>query len=60
MDKIQVTLTVEEGKEIIALGILNHPLLKSALEKGKVLFKGGTTVLKISKKLVDMPFRISE
>lgn len=59
MEKIQITLTVEEGKEIIALGILKHPLLKRGLEKGKVLFKGGTTVSRITEKLVDMSLRIS-
>ncbi|SNS07231.1 hypothetical protein SAMN05446037_1003271 [Anaerovirgula multivorans] len=59
MDKIQVTLTVEEGKEIIALGILKHPLLTRGLEKGKVLFKGGTTVSRITEKLVGLPLRIS-
>ncbi|NLW22184.1 MAG: hypothetical protein GXY88_02845 [Tissierellia bacterium] len=59
MDRIQVTLTVEEGKEIIALGILKHPGLINSLEKGKVLFKGGTTVSRITEKLLGLPLRIS-
>jgi hypothetical protein len=59
LNKIQVTLTVEEGKEIIALGILKHPLLLNSIEKGKVVFKGGTTVSKITEKLLNLPLRIS-
>lgn len=59
MDKIQVTLTVEEGKEIIALGMLKHSALINSLEKGKILFKGGTTVSKITEKLLGVSLRIS-
>ncbi|MGN9164350.1 hypothetical protein ACTNDY_03545 [Tissierellaceae bacterium HCP3S3_D8] len=59
MKKIQVTLTVEEGKEIISMGILNHPVFLSSLEKGKILFKGGTTVSRITEKLIGVPLKIS-
>lgn len=59
MDKIQATLTVEEGKELIAYGILKHPVLLNSIEKGKVVFKGGTTVSKITEKLLNIPLRIS-
>lgn len=59
MDKIQVTLTVEEGKEIIALGVLKHPLLLNAIDMGKIIFKGGTTVSRITEKLLDLPLKIS-
>lgn len=59
MKKIQVTLTVEEGKEIIALGILKHPVLINSINKGKIVFKGGTTVSKITEKLLDISLRIS-
>ncbi len=59
MKKVQVTLTVEEGKEIIALGILNHPTLIDTMKNGKVLFKGGTTVSKITEKLLGVPLKIS-
>jgi len=59
MKKIQITLTVEEGKEIIALGMLNHPIFKNTIDNGKILFKGGTTVSKITEKLLKVPLRIS-
>ena len=59
MKKIQITLTVEEGKEIISLGMLNHPALKDSIENGKILFKGGTTVSRITEKLLGLPLRIS-
>jgi len=59
MKKLQVTLTVEEGKEIIALGLLKHPIFINAREKGRILFKGGTTVSKVTEKLIGMPLRIS-
>lgn len=59
MKTLQVTLTVEEGKEVIALGLLRHPAFLDTKEKGKILFKGGTTVSKVTEKLIDMPLRIS-
>lgn len=59
MDRIQATLTVEEGKELIAMGVVENPLVQEALKKGKVLLKGGTTVSKISEKLLGFPLRIS-
>lgn len=59
MKKLQVTLTVEEGKKVIALGILKHPTFINAQEKGRILFKGGTTVSKITEKFMGIPLRIS-
>lgn len=59
MERIQVTLTVEEGKELISLGILKHPKLMNSIENGKILFKGGTTVSKITEKLLNVSLRIS-
>jgi len=59
MKKAQVTLTVEEGKEIIALGMLNHPILIDTMKNGKILFKGGTTVSKITEKLLGVELKIS-
>lgn len=47
MKHIQVTLTPEEGKEIISLGMLKHPLLISAIKNNRTLFKGGTTVSRL-------------
>lgn len=50
--KAQITLTVPEGKEIIAEAILVLPEVKKALKKGHVLLKGGTTISALSEKLV--------
>jgi len=59
MKKLQVTLTVEEGKKIIALSLLRHRSFKKAKENGKILFKGGTTVSKITEEFLGIPLRIS-
>lgn len=56
--KIQVSLTVEEGKYIIALGICQHPLFKKAISEGKVLLKGGSTVSRIAEIKTGKPLRI--
>jgi len=42
--KIQFTLLVEESKQLIALGTTEHPKMKRAFEKGKIVLKGSTTV----------------
>lgn len=59
MKKIQFTLTVEEGKQIIALGTCRHRFFKKALSSGKILLKGGTTVSRISEIVTGLPLRIS-
>lgn len=59
LDKLQVSLTVEEGKELISLGIKKHPKFINSIEKGKILFKGGTTVSRITEKLLNVSLRIS-
>lgn len=59
MKKVQVSLLVEESKQLIALGICEHPLLKNSLKDGRVVLKGGTTVSKISEILIDKKLRIS-
>lgn len=59
MKKVQVTLTVEEGKRVIALGLLKHTIFENARKQGKILFKGGTTVSKITEEFLDVPLRIS-
>lgn len=58
MKKIQITLTVEESKELIARSILFHPSYKHSQKKGSVLLKGGTTVSRISENLLGFPLRI--
>lgn len=58
MKKIQVTLLVEESKELIARAVVHHKDVKKSLESGKVVLKGGTTVSKISEKITGKPLRI--
>jgi len=57
--KIQFTTLVEESKQLIALGTVQHWKVKKALEKGKIILKGGTTVSRISEILLKKPMRIS-
>ena len=59
MEKIQITLSVEDSKELIALATLEHKDIKRALKYNKVILKGGTTVSKISEKITGAPLRIS-
>lgn len=59
VEKIQITLTVEEAKEVISLGVMNHLSFLNSRQKGAILFKGGTTVSKITERLLDIPLRIS-
>lgn len=58
MKKIQISLLTEESKELISRGVLLHPKFIKAYENNKVLLKGGTTVSRISEKLVGKPLRI--
>jgi len=55
----QITLTVDDGKRIIAKGIALLPEVKTALEGGRILFKGGTTVSAVCEELCGFPLRIS-
>jgi hypothetical protein len=57
--KAQLTLTVSEGKKLIAIAVTQMPEIKHALEHGKIFLKGGTTVSGIAEILVGMPLRIS-
>lgn len=56
--KAQIVLTVNESKRLIAKAIISLPEVKNALEKGKILLKGGTTVSAIAEGLVGIPLRI--
>ena len=58
MKKIQFALTVEEGKTLISEGIIRSDILKDKTKNGKVLFKGGTTVSRITEKLIGKSLRI--
>lgn len=57
--KIQVTLTVSEGKRVIARAIASLPEIRKALEQGKILLKGGTTVSAVAEELAGRPLKIS-
>ncbi len=57
--KCQFTLTVTEGKRLIAKGIASLPEVRRALEEGMILLKGGTTVSALSEELCGRPLRIS-
>jgi hypothetical protein len=56
--KLQITLTVPEAKRIIALSIVNRKDVRYALQHGKILLKGGTTVSAIADELVGQKLRI--
>jgi hypothetical protein len=56
--KLQITLTVPEGKKIIAKSISNRADIQKALRNGKILLKGGTTVSAVSEELVGQKLRI--
>ena len=47
----QFTLTVSEGKRIIAKAVAKMPPVKRALYGGRVLLKGGTTVSAVSEEI---------
>lgn len=57
--KVQFTLTVSEGKALIAKAISALPEVKRALQEGKILLKGGTTVSVVAEELAGIPLRIS-
>ena len=57
--KAQLTLTVSEGKRLIAFAVARMPEVQAALRCGKILLKGGTTVSAIAEELVGVPLRIS-
>lgn len=56
---VQITLTVNEAKWIIAKGIAKLPSIQKALVSGKIFLKGGTTVSAICEEIVGQPMRIS-
>lgn len=57
--QIQVTLTVNESKRIIAKAISGLDCVKKALKSGKIFLKGGTTVSAVCEELMGKPLRIS-
>ncbi len=57
--KAQFSLTVAEGKKLIAKGIAALPEVRRALADGMILLKGGTTVSALAEELAGTPLRIS-
>jgi hypothetical protein len=57
--RVQVTLTVNESKRIIAKGVAKLPVVKRALRSGKIFLKGGTTVSCVCEELAGKPLEIS-
>jgi hypothetical protein len=57
--KAIVSLTVPEGKRLIARAIAQMPEVRQAREGGKILLKGGTTVSAVAEELVGVPMYIS-
>lgn len=58
MPTIQFTLTVNEGKWLIAHAIAQMPQVCRAMAEGRVVFKAGTTVSCVSQILLNQPLRI--
>jgi hypothetical protein len=57
--KCQFTLTVTEGKRLIAKAIAVLPEVQAAVKSGVVLLKGGTTVSAVAEELCGEKMRIS-
>jgi len=57
--RAQLSLTVAEGKRLIARAISSAPEVRRALRHGRILLKGGTTVSAVAEALVGAPLRIS-
>jgi hypothetical protein len=57
--RVQMTLTVPEGKRLIAKGLAVRPDVKKAYRMGRILLKGGTTVSAVSEELCGKSLRIS-
>ena len=57
--KIQITLTVAGGKRLIARAVASLPQMAQALQSGRVLLVGGTTVSAVSEELGHVPLWIS-
>ena len=58
MEYIQFTLTVNEGKWLIAHAIAGMPEVRRAMAERRVVFKAGTTVSCVAQLLTNTPLRI--
>jgi hypothetical protein len=50
---------VNESKRLIAKAVVSLPEVKGAVEKGRIILKGGTTVSAICEELAGIPLRIA-
>jgi len=57
--KVQVTLTVAEAKALIAEAIAGMSEVQTALQTGRILLKGGTTVAAVAQRLANIDLRLS-
>jgi hypothetical protein len=57
--EVQISLTVNESKRLIAKAVVSLPEVQEALKNGKTILKGGTTVSAICEEMVGTPLRIS-
>jgi hypothetical protein len=57
--KIQFTLTVPEGKRLIARAVVSLPEVERAKREGIIMLKGGTTVSAVAEALCGEKLRIS-
>lgn len=57
--RVQLSLTVAEGKRMIAKGICSLGEVSRAHEKGYIVLKGGTTVSAVAEELCGVSLRIS-
>lgn len=55
---LQISLTVSEAKQSIAHAASTLPEVEKALEHGKILLKGGTTVSLFAQKIINQKLRI--
>jgi hypothetical protein len=51
MKQIQITLTPPESKRIIAMGVKELPIIRNALENGRILITLGTTNAYVAEEL---------
>lgn len=58
MRRIQFSLTVSEGKWLIAHAIADMKEVRDAIAGGRIVLKGGTTVSCVSELITGTPLRI--
>jgi hypothetical protein len=59
MIKVQVSVTPNEAKQIIAKAVSQMPIVRNALKNGKIFLKGGTTISAVAEQLIGIKLPIS-